>query len=150
MTQGLYFEDIELNVPVETMARTITETDIVIFAGLTGDYNPVHTDAVFAAQQPFGERIAHGLLIVSIVSGLAYRLGLLEGTADALTGVEWKFRGPVKIGDTIRARLSATKKRALPGHSGGLVTFDVTVLNQHDEEVQKGSWTVVVRGRGEH
>ncbi len=145
--QGLYFDEIELNTPVETMARTITEADIVLFAGLTGDYNPIHTDAVFAAQQPFGERIAHGLLIVSIVSGLAYRLGLLEGTADALTGVEWKFRGPVKIGDTIRARLVATKKRALPGHSGGLVTFDVTVLNQHDEEVQKGSWTVVVRGR---
>lgn len=147
MQQGLFFEDIELNVPVETMARTITEADIVLFAGLTGDYNPIHTDAVFAAQQPFGERIAHGLLIVSIVSGLAYRLGLLEGTADALTGIEWKFRGPVKIGDTIRARLMASKKRALPGHSGGLVTFDVTVLNQRDEEVQKGSWTVVVRGR---
>lgn len=147
MQQGLFFEDIELNVPVETMARTITEADIVLFAGLTGDYNPIHTDAVFAAQQPFGERIAHGLLVVSIVSGLAYRLGLLEGTADALTGIEWKFRGPVKIGDTIRARLVASKKRALPGHSGGLVTFDVTVLNQRDEEVQKGSWTVVVRGR---
>ncbi len=145
--QGLYFDEIELNTPVETMARTITEADIMLFAGLTGDYNPIHTDAVFAAQQPFGERIAHGLLIVSIVSGLAYRLGLLEGTADALTGVEWKFRGPVKIGDTIRARLVASKKRALPGHSGGLVTFDVTVLNQRDEEVQKGSWTVVVRGR---
>jgi len=145
--QGLYFDEIELNTPVETMARTITEADIMLFAGLTGDYNPIHTDAMFAAQQPFGERIAHGLLIVSIVSGLAYRLGLLEGTADALTGVEWKFRGPVKIGDTIRARLVASKKRALPGHSGGLVTFDVTVLNQRDEEVQKGSWTVVVHGR---
>ncbi len=148
MQQGLFFEDIELNTTVETMARTITEADVVWFAAMTGDYNPIHTDAVFAAQQPFGERIAHGLLVVSIVSGLAYRLGLLEGTADALTGIEWKFRGPVKIGDTIRARLMASKKRALPGHTGGLVTFEVTVLNQHDEEVQKGSWTVVVRGRG--
>ncbi len=147
MQPAYYFEDLEPGVTVETARRTITETDIVLFTGLSGDFNPLHTDALFAAQTQFGERIAHGLLVLAVATGLANQLGFLQGTAEAFTGLEWKYRAPVKAGDTIRARIAVLKKRALPGYSGGLVTFDVEILNQRDETAQKGTWTVMVRGK---
>ncbi len=142
---GRYFEEFEIGDTVETVSRTITETDIVLFAGLSGDYNQLHTDAEFAKGTLFGERIAHGLLGLSITSGLAARLGFAEGTAQAFTGLEWKFRGPIKIGDTIRARFEVRQKKEMQRLGGGFVTFDVAVLNQRDEKVQKGTWTLLVK-----
>jgi len=142
---GLYFEEFEVGQTIETPARTITETDVVIFAGLSGDYNPLHTDAEFAKETMFGERIAHGLLGLSIVSGLAWRTGFMEGTADALISVETKFRNPVKFGDTIRARFEVKQKKEMKRMGGGFVTLGVIVLNQRDETVQKGDWTVLIR-----
>ena len=142
---GCYFEEFESGDEVETAARTITETDVVLFAGLSGDYNPLHTDAEFAKGTLFGERIAHGLLGLAIASGLASRLGFVEGTAEAFTALEWKFRGPIKIGDTIRVRLKVKQKKAMPRLGGGFIIFDVAVLNQRDETVQKGTWTILVK-----
>lgn len=143
--RGRYFEEFEIGDAVETAARTITETDVVLFAGLSGDYNQLHTDAEFARGTLFGERIAHGLLGLSVVSGLASRLGFVEGTAQAFMALEWKFRRPIKIGDTIRARLEARQKKEMSRLGGGFVVFDVVVLNQRDEAVQKGAWTVLVK-----
>ena len=142
---GRYFEEFEIGESMETPARTITETDVVIFAGLSGDYNPLHTDAEFAKETLFGERIAHGMLGLSIVSGLAWRTGFMEGTADALISVETKFRNPVKFGDTIRARFVVQQKKEMKRLGGGFVTFNVVVLNQRDETIQKGDWTVLIR-----
>ena len=142
---GRYFEEFEVGDAVETPARTITETDVVQFAGLSGDYNPIHTDAEFAAGTMFGERVAHGLLALSVVSGLAWRTGFMEGTADALISVETKFRNPVKFGDTIHARFEVKQKKAMKRLGGGFVTFDVLVLNQRGETIQKGAWTVLIR-----
>jgi acyl dehydratase len=142
---GLYFEEFEVGQTIETPARTITETDVVIFAGLSGDYNPLHTDAEFAKETMFGERIAHGLLGLAVVSGLAWRTGFMEGTADALISVETKFRNPVKFGDTIRARFEVKQKKEMKRMGGGFVTLGVVVLNQRDETVQKGDWTVLIR-----
>jgi acyl dehydratase len=142
---GLYFEEFEVGQTIETPARTITETDVVIFAGLSGDYNPLHTDAEFAKETMFGERIAHGLLGLAVVSGLAWRTGFMEGTADALISVETKFRNPVKFGDTIRARFMVKQKKEMKRMGGGFVTLGVVVLNQRDETVQKGDWTVLIR-----
>jgi 3-hydroxybutyryl-CoA dehydratase len=142
---GRYFEEFEIGESIETPARTITEADVVTFAGLSGDYNPLHTDAEFAKETMFGERVAHGLLGLSIVSGLAWRTGFMEGTADALISVETKFRNPVKFGDTIRARFEAKQKKEMKRMGGGFVTFSVVVVNQRDETVQKGEWTVLIR-----
>ena len=142
---GRYFEEFEVGEALETPARTITETDVVIFAGLSGDYNPLHTDAEFAKETMFGERIAHGMLGLSIVSGLAWRTGFMEGTADALISVETKFRNPVKFGDTIRAKFEVRQKKEMMRLGGGFVTFNVVVLNQRDETIQKGDWTVLIR-----
>jgi acyl dehydratase len=142
---GRYFEELEVGESIETPARTITETDVVMFAGFSGDYNPLHTDAEFAKETMFGERIAHGMLGLSVVSGLAWRTGFMEGTADALMSVQCKFRNPVKFGDTIRARFKVSQKKEMKRLGGGFVTFNVVVLNQRDETIQKGEWMVLIR-----
>jgi len=144
-SRGYYFEEFEVGDTVETVGRTITESDVMLFAGLSGDYNQLHTDAEFAKAAMFGERIAHGLLGLSVVSGLAARKGFIEGTVEAFTGLDWKFRAPIRIGDTIRARFEVRRKRESPGQSGGFVFFDVVVLNQRDETVQKGTWTILMK-----
>ncbi|MCP4538188.1 MAG: dehydratase [Chloroflexi bacterium] len=142
--RGSYFEEFEIGDTVESASRTITETDIVVFAGLSGDYNQLHTDAEFAKGTIFGERVAHGLLGLSIASGLAQRLGFIEGTAQAFRELGWKFRGAILIGDTIRARFKVREKKNMPRLGGGLVIFDAAILNQRDEIVQKGTWKVLI------
>ncbi len=148
LRQGLYFEDFTEGLRVVSAARTITETDIVNFAGMTGDWTNLHTDAEFAKSNMFGQRIAHGLLILSIASGLAIRLGFMEGTVLAFLGVdEWKFKAPVFIGDTIHVEAEVVSSRELHRLGGGIVTLGVSVLNQKGEAVQHGKWNVLVKGR---
>jgi acyl dehydratase len=86
---------------------------------------------------------------LSIAGGLAWVTGLLEGTAEALIGMDWKFRNPIYIGDTIRLHAEVRKKKEMPRLNGGFVTFNATVLNQKDETVQKGTWTLLIRSRRE-
>lgn len=145
--RGLYFEEFEEGQTLETRGRTITEADIVNFAGLSGDYNPMHTNAAYAATTQFEQRVAHGLLGLSIASGLSYQLGFLEGTVIAFTGLDWKFREPIFIGDTIRAVVKVTKLREMKAAGGGFVSFDIKVLNQDDKVTQKGEWTVLVASK---
>ncbi len=147
MSRGLYFEEMEVGQTLKTPGRTINEADIVNFAGVTGDFNPLHLDAAYAAQQQFGQRIAHGLLGLSVSSGQSYSLGYLDGTVIAFTELTWKFRAPIYIGDTIYTISTISKTRAMPAAGGGFVTFDVKVLNQDGVTVQKGTWTVLVKSR---
>jgi len=145
--QGLYFEEFEVGMQVETPGRTITEADIVNFAGVSGDFNPMHTDAAYAAKTQFGQRVAHGLLGLSIASGLAYQMRFLEGTVIAFTGIDWKFRAPIFIGDTIRVQAQVTKLREMKAAGGGFVTFDVKVVNQDGAVTQKGEWTLLIASK---
>lgn len=147
MPRGLYFEELEESMTYTTPGRTITETDIVNFAGVSGDFNPLHMDAQYAAASQFGQRIAHGALGFAIATGQAYSLGFLEGTIMAFTEVTWKFRGPIFIGDTVRTVSTITKKRAMPAAGGGFVTFDVKLVNQKDEAIQKGTWTALIASK---
>ena len=147
--RGLYFEEFNVGDTVSSAARTITEADIVGFAALSGDWNAIHVDAEFAKSQMFGERIAHGLLGLSIASGLAVRLGFIEDTVIAFMGLDWKFRAPIKIGDTIHMRAEVVEKKALPRLGGGMVTLDVAVLNQRNEVTQRGTWKMLVKSRPE-
>jgi acyl dehydratase len=144
--RGRYFEDFEIGDEVISHGRTVTEADIVAFAALTGDYNPLHCDAEYAKDTVFGERIAHGLLGLSIASGLLDRLGFVTGTVEAFTGLEWKFRGPINIGDTIHVEAKVARKKEMRRLGGGFIVFDVAVVNQRAETVQKGQWTVLVKG----
>ena len=136
-----YFDDIEVGEEYESPARTITESDIVLFAGVSGDFNVVHTDAELMKGSIFGERIAHGLLILSIQAGLLSRMTPPFATLGFAT-LRWKFKGPVKIGDTIHVHARVTGKRE-DGESG-IVTLARTVLNQRNEVVQEGETEVVV------
>ncbi len=142
----MYFEDIQLGDEYTSPGRTVSEADIVIFAGLSGDYNVLHTDAEHMKSSLFGERIAHGLLGLSIQQGLLDRV--VPGQAvGPLASVKWKFKGPIRIGDTIHveARISAKKDGDAP--ASGLVTVERRVLNQRGEVVQEGETEHVIARR---
>src|SRR5262245_11752551 len=141
-----YFDDIDVGEEYVSPGRTVTETDIVIFAGLSGDYNVLHTDAEFMKTSIFGERIAHGLLGLAIQSGLLGRAMSPYATL-AFVGVRWKFKGPIKIGDTIRVRATVAAKRETSKPDRGLITLERKVLNQRDEVVQEGETDLLIECR---
>lgn len=147
--RGRYFEAFESGQTLVTAGRTITEGDIVRFAGLSGDFNQIHTDAEYAGKGMFGERIAHGLLILSIATGLAMQTGIIDGTVLAFRELEWKFSRPVTIGDTVHAEIEVKETKALPRLGGGNVVMKVTVLNQKDEVAHRGRWVMLVKSRAE-
>lgn len=144
--RGLFLDDFTVGQRWVTPARTITEADVTMFAGLSGDYNPLHTDEEFARRTQFGGRIFHGPGVFSIAIGLESRLGIKEGTALAFLGMNWTLTGPVLIGDTIHVVQSVADikvSRSKPDR--GVVTFDVEVRNQRDELCQHGEWIVMFR-----
>ena len=119
--RGLYFEEFEIGQTMRSRGRTITEADLVQFAALTGDYNPMHTDAEYSRDSFMGARVAHGMLSLSYAIGQAYQLGILERTVLGFRGLDMKFSSPVYIGDTIHAELKVTeaKRGAAPGRRPG-------------------------------
>ena len=142
---GLYFEEFSVGQTVNTVGRTISEDAIFSFAGLTGDYNQIHTDADFASKTQFGQRVAHGLLGLSIATGLIMRTGLLEGTVLAFREfMDWKFVKPFFIGDTIHAVLTVSETKALPRIGGGSLLAAVEVRNQSNEVCQRGTLNLLV------
>jgi 3-hydroxybutyryl-CoA dehydratase len=146
--RGMYFEEFAIGQTIITAGRTVTEHDVVSFAGLSGDFNQLHTDAEFAKTTPFGQRVAHGLCVLSIVSGLAVQTGVMEGTILAFREIsEWKFSLPVFIGDTIHAELLVTETKPFPRLGGGLVGIALTVKNQKGETVHRGKWLVLMASR---
>ena len=145
--RGLYFEEIEEGLEVASPGRTVTEADVVLFAGLSGDYNQLHTNAEYARGTPFGQRIAHGLLGLAIASGLLGRLGLFEGTAIAFMGLGWKFKAPILIGDTVSLTARVRRRRELRRLGGGVVVLGLAVRYQRGESVQEGEWTALVKSR---
>src|SRR4030043_2205213 len=148
--RGMWFEEFEVGQRIISPSRTITESDIVSFAGLSGDYNQIHTDTEFSSKTPFGKRVAHGLLILSIASGLAVRTGVLEGTVIAFREINnWKFSLPVFIGDTIHAELNIIELKPIPRLGGGSLVIEISVKNQRSEVIMKGFWTALVASKPE-
>lgn len=145
--QGLHYEDYTVGDSITSQGRTVTESDIVNFAMLSGDWNPLHTDAEAAKETPFGQRIAHGLLVLSMATGLAERLGFMNQTVLAFMGLEWQFRAAVMIGDTIRVQATVSELKPMARLGGGYVTFKVQILNQEDKVAQRGTWTVLVKSK---
>lgn len=146
--RGFYFEEFEIGQQFASSYRTITESDIVSFAGLSGDYNQIHTDVEFCKSTPFGQRIAHGLLVTSIASGLIAQSGLLEGTVIAFREInQWKFTKPVFIGDTVHVVTKVVAVKAYRRLGGGTILIDVDVQNQNNETVMKGQWTALMASK---
>ncbi len=151
LTAQLWYEDLQPGQEWRSPRRTVTEADVVNFAGLSGDYNALHTDAVYATDHPFGQRAAHGLLTLAIASGLTTRMPvyrLMDGTRLALTEVNCRWRKPVLIGDTLQVTLSIGAKQPSERRPGtGTVSLLRTVRNQRDEVVLESSWTTLMKLR---
>jgi acyl dehydratase len=144
---GRYFEEFEVGQEIISPGRTVTEADVVAFAALTGDYNPLHTDAEFARSSLFGQRVAHGLLGLSMALGLVSRLGFVDGTALAFRGLEWRFSRPILFGDTIHVQARVVETKPVPRLGGGLVVLEAALINQRSEVTQKGTWQLLVKSR---
>lgn len=145
---GRYFEEFQVGEKITTQARPITDSDIMNFATLTGDNNRIHTDADFSRNGPFGKRISHGLLGLSVASGLLWQTGILDGTVIAFREInEWKFVKPVFIDDVVHAELQALETKALPRIGGGSVVVAVELKNQDNDACMRGKWTLLVMSR---
>jgi acyl dehydratase len=142
----LYFDDVEIGQEWQSLARTITEADIVSFAGLSGDFNPIHMDHEFAKTTYFRKPIAHGLLIFAVSSGLALYAPPMR-TLAFMNIRDWHFKGPVFIGDTIRSCSKVLEKEARARGRRGVVTWQRQILNQEGRVVQEGITLTLVEGR---
>jgi 3-hydroxybutyryl-CoA dehydratase len=144
---GKHFEDFEIGEESITAGRTVTETDIVNFAGITGDWNEIHTNKELAARGPFKQRIAHGALVFSIATGLSVRMGQTADTVIAFYGLDrLRFVKPTFIGDTIRVRQKVEGRSERDEHSG-IVTMLNEVINQREEVVVSYTAKVLLRRR---
>jgi len=145
---GRYFEDFQVGEQLRTLGRTITEADIVNFCGISGDFNPLHTDKEFAEASLFKGRVAHGMCGFSIATGLMVRLNILEGTILAFLGIDnWRFKAPIMIGDTIHAVVTIAETTESSRGDRGLVKLDIDVINQNGVSTQEGELSLMMLKR---
>ena len=146
--RGKYFEDFEIGEVMVSPARTVTSTDIVNFACLSGDFNEVHTNFEYAKTTQFGQPIAHGPLIYAIMGGLQYASGINDGTLLALLQIDnWRMLKPVVHGDTIRLEQEVIDKKETSKPDKGVITLKRTCRNQRGEAVQEMQATILYRRR---
>jgi acyl dehydratase len=143
--RGLKYDEFDIGAKFVSQARTVTETDVVKFAGLSGDFNPLHTDAEFGKKTPFGQRIAHGMLVSAMATGMANWTGIFEGTTLALMEQVIRYKGVVNFDDTVHLELEVLEKKPTSKPDRGVVVFAARVLNQEDTVVQEGEWTLLMR-----
>jgi acyl dehydratase len=142
--RGLLFDEFQVGDVHCSQARTVTEADIVAFAGLSGDFNPLHTDDEYARSTPFRGRIAHGLLVQSISSGLANQTSIFDGSIVAVKEMLIRYQAPVYPGDTIHIELRVLEKQSEPAPRRGTIRFVTKVLNQRGEVVIDGEWLTLM------
>lgn len=146
--RGRYFEDFEVGSEFTTPARTITSTDIVNFACLSGDFNEVHTNHEYCRTTQFGEPIAHGPLVYAVAAGLQYASGVNDGTLLALLQIDnWRMLGPIKHGDTIRMRSKVLSKKPSSKNDRGVVSLLRQIVKQDDTVAQEMTATLLYRRR---
>src|SRR5262249_4325533 len=141
------YDDVEVGQEWESVGRTVTEADIVNFAGLSGDFNPIHVDHEFAKTTIFRRPIAHGILVLAIGSGLGIMFPPMR-TLAFLRIVEWHFRAAVFVGDTLRIRTKVLAKEERSRGRRGVLTWQRQIVNQEDKVVQEGTTVTMVEGRG--
>ncbi|UCF09159.1 MAG: MaoC family dehydratase N-terminal domain-containing protein [Thermoplasmata archaeon] len=142
--RGMTYDEFEVGQEFTTASRTITESDVVTFAGLSGDFNPIHIDKEFADSTPLKGRVAHGMLVESIATGLGNQLGIYEGTTIAVLSMTINYKGAVKFGDTIHLVITVSDKKETSKPGRGIVTFQTNVMNQRNETVIDGQWVVMM------
>lgn len=146
-SRGLHFEDFADGAVHTSGGRTLTEADIVAFAGLSGDFNPLHTNEEHARRTIFRGRVAHGLLVQSIASGLANQMGIFDGTIVALQEMLIRYEAPVRPGDTIHVELTVIGRDPQPARKRGWVRFRTQVRNHAGTTVNDGEWLTLIARR---
>lgn len=148
MLDCLYFEDLHDGLRLSSARRTLTESDLMTFAGLSGDFNPLHVDEPFAREQGFGRRVVHGALVLSIATGLRQQTGAFAGSMRALLELRsWRFQAPVFVGDTIGADTTIVELRPTSKPAHGVVVQRVEVVNQDAAVVQTGELVSLIATR---
>jgi acyl dehydratase len=142
----LSFDDLVVGDEWESPRRTVTETDVVMFAGLSGDFNPLHIDYSSVKRSPFGRPVAHGLLGTAIATGLISQAPRVD-TLALLAIIEWKFHRPIVFGDTIHAVSKVESLHSQAKGQRGVVTWYRRVVNQDGHLVQEGRTQTLVRAR---
>lgn len=146
--QGRFYEDFEIGERFVSDFRLVSADDVVRFADLTGDRNPIHSDPAFAARSEFGRLVAHGLLILSYLGGFFDET--FDGTAVAFLGIEsWRFVKPVFVGDFVRAEMTIGEKRLTRTPGRGILMRDIELFSQRGEIVQQGRLSLLIRTRVE-
>jgi len=145
--RGLWFEEFEPGQVYRSAERACSQADVEAFAALTGDRNPIHLDEAFAARTPFRGRIAHGLLIEALASGLAWQMGIFRETIVALSRIEIEFVAPLRPPASLRMLLRVLERENDPGRKRGWVAFSTEVENDAGESVLRGRWHVVLQRR---
>ncbi len=144
-TRGLTFDQFNIGDVFASPGRTVTEADVVNFAGLSGDFNPLHTDEEFGKTTPFGARIAHGMLIAAMSTGMSNWTGVFEGTTLALMEQVIQYKNPTRFGDTVHLELKVLEKKETSKPDRGVVVFETHVLNQEGKAVIEGKWTLMMK-----
>lgn len=144
----LYYEDLEVGQTFRSPARTVTEADLTIFAMVSGDWNPIHSDAEYARKTPYGQRIVHGVLGVAIVTGMFDRLGIFEDSALALLGIdEWRFIAPIFVGDTVHMELEIADKRLTSKGDRGIIDRRIRLVRHDGTVLQEGRMGMMTKLR---
>ena len=146
--KGRYWDDFKVGETFETAARTVEAGDVSLFAGLSGDFNPLHLNEEFAKTSPFGGRVAHGILTLAISNGHQNQLGIFEGTTLALLGIDRiRFTSPVRLGDTVHTAMTIKETKPSSKPDRGVVTYEVAVKNQKGETVMHCEQSVLMMRR---
>ncbi|WP_051114220.1 MaoC/PaaZ C-terminal domain-containing protein [Actinopolymorpha alba] len=142
---SLYFEDLEVGQTFVSSGRTVTEADVVGFAGLSGDFNPIHLDREITRSGMFGQRVAHGVLGLSMATGFLDRMGLFKTSMGAMLEIEeWKFVAPIFVNDTLHLEMTIESTRLTSKGTSGVVRRRLRLINQRDEVVQDGIIAVLI------
>jgi acyl dehydratase len=145
---ALYYDDLAVGDRFTTPSRTVTETDLTMFAMLSADWNQIHTDVEFARDTAYGQRVVHGLLGLSLLTGLMDRAGTFSGSAIAMLGIrDWRFVAPVFVGDTLHGLIEIVSMRKTSEGDRGIVDRKLSLINQRDEVVQDGHIATLLRLR---
>ncbi len=143
--RGKKFDEFEVGAEFLTASRTVTETDVVMFMYLSGDFNPLHNNEEYMKGTQFKTRIAQGTLSLVIAQGLANQLGIFEGTTIAVLQKTMRLTAPVFFGDTLTLRLKVLKKKETQKPDRGVITFETIVFNQKDINVLEGEWVIMIK-----
>lgn len=145
---SLFYQDLEVGQVFDSPGRTVTDTDLSLFCMLSGDWHPLHSDEEYAKTTQFGRRVVGGVFGVALVTGAMSRWGIFEESVIAMLSIgDWRFVGPIFVGDTLSVRMTIASKRLSKSGSVGIIDRNFEIRNQHGEVVQSGRSDALIKLR---